>query len=1111
MIRSAALTRALILLGCCWILPLALQAQVTRSSPDFNVEVTRARKLGKTRAIRDILQTQARSNDKLDRLKINKPEHVRNFTNRRKFETSADALPKGVDPLLYNKVTRDGEIAINPDVLRDGVNFALSGRTPPDPNGDASDQYFVQTVNATWILVTDLQGNNVGQPFMANTIWSEVNYFSRGDPIILYDQGADRWFMTEFATQGNNLLIAVSDSNDPLGEWHAYAFGTPFFPDYPKYGIWEDALVLTTNENSTGIEYYMINRDSIIAGSDNVPIQRFTLERPVGGFFVATPVNWTGTMMPAEGTKPMVMYIEDDGWNSIDKDAVAMFEITVDWSDESNTTVEKVTIPTSPFDTDFCSTGGSGAFPCIPQPNGQGIDGVEYVIMNRMDYRNFGTHSSIVLNFTVDVTGEQDAGIRWMELRKPAGEEWSLYQEGTIGTEDGENRWMGGISIDSKGNIGIGYNKSSETTFPSLMYSGRLESDPLGQMTVVEYEIGTGGGSLNGDRFGDYSSMAVDANDVFWFTGEYVASPGNWSTKVAGFRLERAPLDIGPFGVVSPENSPELETEELSIAVRNWGMEPVTSFELGYIFDEGTPVVETVEIDPLLTDSVYVHTFDEEIVFDAYRQYSLVAFTSMENDSNRINDTCAYEIRKLTKNDAQVYAVDGVTEVICDTFLNLEVYLKNNGEDPLESVTLTATVNDELQTTVEWTGFLETGDMDIVPIMIYDLREGLNDASIESSMPNGEEDQDPTSDRIDIEDFNVTPGGSRVVLNLLTDEYPDETTWELLDSEGNVLFEDGPFDQSQTWYTWEWCLEEDSCYTFVLYDSFGDGITGPEATGDFEIFNAEGVLLARLGNPNFGDEYVADFCNEVGCTLAAQASVAHESSPGAGNGRIIMFVTGGLAPIEFSIDGGQTYQTSTVFSGLQPGEYEVLVRDGSACETSVQATVLGCDTQIMFEIMDASGPTDSTGSIVVLTEGAAGSTAYSIDGGVTYQQSNMFSGLPPDTYVILVRDSVGCTVGEVAEVSFTSSLEYTTQGQLIRVYPNPSRGDFYIEVEGLQGENWLKYQLIDGSGKTIFRREASNYSGVLKGYFTINDVPSGVYYLKFEHEAIDRLVRVIKL
>ena len=87
---------------------------------------------------------------------------------------------------------------------------------------------------------------------------------------------------------------------------------------------------------------------------------------------------------------------------------------------------------------------------------------------------------------------------------------------------------MGGISIDSRGNIGLAYNVSSEEKFPSLRFTGRLESDPLGEMTVQEYEFATGNGSVNTDRFGDYNSMGVDAQDNFWFTGEYVPSNGSW-------------------------------------------------------------------------------------------------------------------------------------------------------------------------------------------------------------------------------------------------------------------------------------------------------------------------------------------------------------------------------------------------------------------------------------------------------------------------------------------------------------------------------------------------------------------------------------------------------
>jgi hypothetical protein len=159
-------------------------------------------------------------------------------------------------------------------------------------------------------------------------------------------------------------------------------------------------------------------------------------------------------------------------------------------------------------------------------------------IMFRMPYRKFSGYSSMLLNTTANLSGI--AGIRWMELRNVAGA-WSLYQEGTYAPGDGLYRWMGSIAMDADGNIALGFSISSSTMYPSIRYTGRMASDPLGQMTIAEKGIINGGGSqTNTDgRWGDYSAMAPDPSEPgkFWYTQEYYSttSAANWKTRVGSF------------------------------------------------------------------------------------------------------------------------------------------------------------------------------------------------------------------------------------------------------------------------------------------------------------------------------------------------------------------------------------------------------------------------------------------------------------------------------------------------------------------------------------------------------------------------------------------------
>ena len=84
------------------------------------------------------------------------------------------------------------------------------------------------------------------------------------------------------------------------------------------------------------------------------------------------------------------------------------------------------------------------------------------------------------------------------------------------------------------------------------------------------------------------------------------------------------------------------------------------------------------------------------------------------------------------------------------------------------------------------------------------------------------------------------------------------------------------------------------------------------------------------------------------------------------------------------------------------------------------------------------------------------------------------------------------------------------QGQLIRVYPNPSDAVFNVEVLGLPGSYFVDYHVLDVNGRIVQRGEAGSFNGVLKAAFSLNSYPAGMYYLRIIHPEINRLVKLVK-
>ncbi|MEY3835978.1 MAG: hypothetical protein RI989_1406 [Bacteroidota bacterium] len=231
------------------------------------------------------------------------------------------------------------------------------------------------------------------------------------------------------------------------------------------------------------------------------------------------------------------MRMRDDSWGAT-SDALEMWAFNINWVTPANTSLTQVaTLPIAAFNSSLC---GYTSFACVPQPGSSiTLDPLREVLMNRIHYRNFGTHESIVCCHAADVDGNDKAGIRWYELRRTGGTSgtWSIYQQATY-SPDANHRWMASIGISASGNIGLAYNVSSSTVYPSLRYTGRRSCDPLNTMTEPETVIVAGTASNNSNRYGDYNQLGLDPADgeTFWFTGMYNPA-ASWSTRVAAFTI----------------------------------------------------------------------------------------------------------------------------------------------------------------------------------------------------------------------------------------------------------------------------------------------------------------------------------------------------------------------------------------------------------------------------------------------------------------------------------------------------------------------------------------------------------------------------------------------
>ena len=445
------------------------------------------------------------------------------------------------------------------------------GCLPPDTNGEVGATQYVQMANSDFAVFSKT-GQVLRTATPINQLWAnaggECATYDNGDPVVLYDQLANRWLLSQFIatpsdTEEYGQCIAVSTTSDATGSYYLYEFhfGRTFH-DYEKLSVWPDAYYMSSNEfpdgqaTSSGAGAMAFERAKMLAGQparvvyfDEAP------NNPAGGQYIGQlPSDLDGSTPPPTGSPALFGEVDDASsvppTDGSDGFALRLWKFHVDWADPSSSTFgnngqPSYTLPVAPFVRPQCVYGYGD---CVPQKGGpQGLDVLGDRLMFRLSYRNFGTYASVLLNHTVVAEGR--TGLRWYELRIPKGGDPSIYQQGTYAPDDGLTnplwRWMGSVAQDKKGDIAAGFSASGPNDFPSVRYTGRAAGDPLGQMTQAEQVAYTGTGpqtEVEG-RWGDYSDLTVDPSDdcTFWYTQEYLAEDvlviGTWRTRVVSFKF----------------------------------------------------------------------------------------------------------------------------------------------------------------------------------------------------------------------------------------------------------------------------------------------------------------------------------------------------------------------------------------------------------------------------------------------------------------------------------------------------------------------------------------------------------------------------------------------
>ena len=295
--------------------------------------------------------------------------------------------------------------------------------------------------------------------------------------------------------------------------------------------------------------------------------------------------------------------------------------------------------------------------------------------------------------------------------------------------------------------------------------------------------------------------------------------------------------------------------------------------------------------------------------------------TSTAWDSN-INANCGPltgvdELAGINVNDA----------ILCEDSVatDMDIELTNFGNNTMTSVQIDVNNGGNVQTFTETVSISKFGS---TSVNINPVLDASQDFTFEISSVNGNTvtASDLSSDMPALgaaEEFETT----LVELDILLDNYPDETTWEITDSSGSVVHSGGPYNNQQGQLIQESLnLDVEDCYTFAIFDAFGDGICCAWGTGSYSLKTSDGDIIASGGD--FGSEESKTYKNYINLSVEDFGVYNFKMYPNPTDGELNLQANENFDFEVYTLQGKKVYQQEasanfyrTNLSELQSGIY----------------------------------------------------------------------------------------------------------------------------------------------------------------------------------------------
>lgn len=218
------------------------------------------------------------------------------------------------------------------------------------------------------------------------------------------------------------------------------------------------------------------------------------------------------------------------------------------------------------------------------------------------------------------------------------------------------------------------------------------------------------------------------------------------------------------------------------------------------------------------------------------------------------------DLMPLTMNNAMCQAISMVPVTNCSGEVAPIVTISNAGGNDLTSLDINYRVNNETVNTYNWTGNLAYGEMENVtlPAVIFSIMPD-NNLLVYTTNPNGNPDEDPMNDTTSTDFMQAMQVVPDIYLFLKLDDNPGETTYDLKNSAGDIIYTGGPFSTPQAFVKDTFALSMSDCYTFTIHDQGGDGLTN----GGYYALRQSNLSLIYEDDSFSGGEEMAQFSADV--------------------------------------------------------------------------------------------------------------------------------------------------------------------------------------------------------------------------------------------------------